>query len=161
MVTKPCRWRWPRRAGGSSGSCRGKQPRGARGSPSQMGAVPALCSGLLLWCLPRAGAQSRSTESPAPGTERGVGWEQGPSWCQHPLGHSCSWKGPSHSGLHTQHGESSWGIPPLLAGKGAAWVPQQLLAGVAWLPCSSGDWVSGDAVLPTLPLAVITCQQLL
>lgn len=48
-MTKPCSW--PPGAGGSSSSCHGKQPRGE---------VPALCSWLLLWCLPGAGAQSTS-----------------------------------------------------------------------------------------------------
>lgn len=54
-------------------------------------------------------------------------------------------------------------IPPSLAGKGAAWVPQKLLTGgVARLfPAVSWEWVSGDLVLLTLPVALITCQQLL
>lgn len=77
-MTKRCRWRGPPRAGGSFGSCGGKQPRGARGL-SQMGAVPALCTQLLLWCLPHAGAQGTSTEGPAPGTECGMARDRDPA----------------------------------------------------------------------------------
>lgn len=151
MVTKPCRWRGTPGAGGSSGSCHGRQPRAACGShPRRVQCLLCAlgsCSGASLMLEHRA-----RPEGPAPGTERGVGWEQGPSWCQHPVGHGCSWKGPSRApGLHTQQG----GLlgDPSSPGRSCLqeWHSSPAALGL----------LRGDSALPTLPLAVITCQQLL
>lgn len=159
MVTKPCRWRWPPRAGGPSGSCHGKQPRvHVAAHPRRVQCLLCAlgsCSGASLVLEHRAHPQR------APLLVLSVAW----AGSRDPAGASILWaipapgRDPAVLLACTHSREGSWAIPPLLAG--AARVPQQLLAGVAQLPCSSGDWVGGDSALPTLPLAVITCQQLL
>lgn len=151
MVMKPCRWRWSPRAGGSSGSCGGKQPGGARGSHPRwvqcLLCALSSCSGASLVL------EHRARPWRAPLLVPSVAWAGNGD----PAGASVLWAIPAPGRdpavLVCTHstGRGCWVIPPFLAGTGAAWVPQQLLAGiVAQLsPPAFWDWVSGDSALPT------------